>query len=135
MDKRVAVSADRWTNFASVMMLVYAGLLVIAGFAGIFHGDVFFRSGSQLLIFNYAAWGWIHLVLGVIFAITGIGLIRNKDWALMTGALIVLVAILLHFLVIAVYPGWAFLFLIFDALLLYALMVSGSRGVKRNRKV
>ncbi len=117
-----------WTSFASTMMLVYAGLLIVAGLAGIFNGDLQFRSGQELLIFNTVAWGWIHLTMGVVFAITGIGLIRKQDWAFLGAALLVCIAILLHLLILAVYPGWAALFLIFDSLLLYALMVPGSKG-------
>ncbi len=117
-----------WTFFASTMMLVYAGLLIVAGLAGIFNADSYYRSGQELMILSFTSWGWIHLVLGVTYLVTGIGLIRNKDWALMSAVLLVMISVLLHLLIVAAYPGWAITFLIFDALLLYSLMVSGGKG-------
>lgn len=131
MVRTVAVEVPQrisgWTFFASIMMLVYAGLLLIAGLAGIFNGDSYFRSGQELMVFNFVSWGWIHVALGVTFLVTGIGLIRDKDWALTSAVLLVMLDILLHLLIIATYPGWAIIFLIFDALLLYSLMVSGGK--------
>lgn len=110
-------------------MLVYATLLVIAGLAGIFNGDEFFRSASgQLLIFNFAAWGWIHLFLGVLMGIAGGGLIMGREWARVSAVLLVLTAILLNVLIIGAYPGWSLTFLIFDSLLLLSLMVPDSKG-------
>lgn len=135
MAKTVAVKVSKstssvsgWMSFASTIMLLYATVLVIAGFLGIFNGELSFRSGEELLIFNSVAWGWIHLIMGIVFAVTGIGLIRRMDWALMSAVLLVFVAILLHMLILVVYPGWAAIFLIFDALLLYSLMVSGGKS-------
>jgi hypothetical protein len=128
MDNKSSMRVEGWTFFASVMMLVYAALLVIAGFAGIFNGDAFFRSDSgQLLIFNFVTWGWIHLVIGVLMAISGGALIMGRAWARISGVLLVLVAILLNVLIVGAYPGWSLTFLIFDALLLITLMVPGSR--------
>lgn len=128
MDNKGVVRVERWTFFASVMMLVYAALLIVAGFAGIFNGDVAFRSASgQLVIFNFVAWGWIHLIVGLLMAITGGALMNGREWARVSGVLLVMAAILLNVLIVGAYPGWALTFLIFDALLLLSLMVPSGR--------
>lgn len=128
MDNKSSVRVERWTFFASVMMLVYAALLIVAGFAGIFNGDEAFRSTSgQLVIFNFVAWGWIHLIVGLLMAITGGALMTGRAWARVSGVLLVMAAILLNILIVGAYPGWSFTFLIFDALLLLSLMVPSGR--------
>jgi len=128
MVRTESLSVSGWMSFASTLMLVYVGVLCIAGFAGIFNGEILFRNNEAVLLFNSVAWGWIHLLMAVVFAVTAIGLIRRQDWALLGAALLVFVAVLLHLLILVVYPGWAIVFLIFDSLLLYALMVPGSKG-------
>ena len=128
MDNKSSMRVEGWTFFASVMMLVYATLLVIAGLAGIFNGDEFFRSSSgQLVIFNFIAWGWIHLIVGILMGISGGALIMGRTWARVSGVLLVMAAILLNVLIVGAYPGWSLTFLIFDALLLITLMIPDSK--------
>jgi len=128
MDNKNSVIVTGWKFFASVIMLVYATLLIIAGLAGIFNGDEFFRSSSgQLLIFNFTAWGWIHVVLGLALGTAGVGLLVNREWARVGAVLLIMAAILLNVLIIGAYPGWSLTFLILDALLLLSLMLPNSK--------
>ncbi|MFZ1302168.1 MAG: hypothetical protein WAQ27_06385 [Candidatus Microsaccharimonas sp.] len=129
MDKKGSTSVTGWTFFASTMMLVYAALLMIAGLAGIFNGDIAYRSDAgQLVIFDFATWGWIHLFLGVGMALAGGALILKQAWAPMGAVLLVMLAVLLNVLIVGAYPGWALLFILFDAILLLSLMVGNSKG-------
>ncbi|MES2630790.1 MAG: hypothetical protein V4611_02445 [Patescibacteria group bacterium] len=129
MARADSLNVSGWMSFASTIMLVYAGLLIVAGLAGIFNSEIYLRADQgQFLIYDHLVWGWVHIILGVVFAVTGIGLVRQKSWALFSAALLVVCAILLNLLIVTVYPGWSMLFLLLDTLLLYALMVPGSKG-------
>ena len=128
MDNNNVTWATGWNLFAGIVMLVYSLVLIIAGLAGIFNGDEYFRSDSgQLLILNFVSWGWIHLVLGLGMATSAIGLLANNEWARVGAVLLIMAAILLNVLVIGAYPGWALTFLIFDALLLVSLLLPGNK--------
>lgn len=76
-----------WTFFAGFMMIMIGAFHVIAGLAGIFE-DEFLRVvpavGTQVqgdvyfLQFDATTWGWIHLIGGIVVALAGFGLFRDR---------------------------------------------------------
>ena len=129
MDNNNVTWATGWDLFASIVMLVYAMVLILAGLAGIFSADEYFRSETgSLLIFSFVTWGWTHLVLGLFMATAGTGMLTNSEWARVGAALVIMIAILFNILIIGAYPLWAITFLIFDALLLLSLMLPSGKA-------
>ena len=70
--------------FAAVMMFVGGGFQAIAGLAAIFENEFYTVTPNYVLEFDVTAWGWIHLLLGVIviFAATACSPVRRgRGWS------------------------------------------------------
>jgi hypothetical protein len=80
---------------------------------------------NGLLTFNYTAWGWIHLVLGIVLIVVGIFLLRGAGWARILAVIIVGIHMIAQFGFISSYPVWGIIMIALDALILYALLVHG----------
>ena len=56
---------------------------------------------------DYTAWGWTHLVAGLVVAAAGFALFTGKMWARVVGVVFAMVSLLLDFAFIAAYPFWS----------------------------
>lgn len=80
---------------------------------------------------NYAfkiditAWGWTHLILGVLVAITGIGLLLGQTWARVVGIILAVLSAVANFLFLPYYPFWSILVITLDIIIIWALAVYG----------
>ena len=55
------------------------------------------------------AWGWVHLILGILIVATGFGLFGRRAWAGVTGILLAMLSAIAKFMFIPYYPIWALL--------------------------
>ncbi|SCL83191.1 hypothetical protein SAMN04883147_101317 [Streptomyces sp. DpondAA-F4] len=65
------------TMFAGVLLLVDGILDIFKGIAGIASDDVYERITDYTFKFDVTAWGWIHLILGVVLFFVGLGILRG----------------------------------------------------------
>lgn len=107
--------------FAGVLMLVNGVLGVLAGIAGIAKDDVYARLGDYVYKFNLTTWGWIHLVLGVLIAVTGWGILKGAEWARAAGVALAAVGMVAQFLWLPYTPLWALISLALGAFVIWAL--------------
>ncbi|MBO1333579.1 hypothetical protein [Streptomyces sp. VRA16 Mangrove soil] len=93
--------------FAGVLMLVSGVLGILNGIAGIAKDDVYGRIGDYVYSFNLTTWGWIHLIIGVLVAITGWGLLKGADWARGAGIGLAALYIVEYFMFLPYAPVWS----------------------------
>ena len=76
---------------------------------------------------NYAfdldltAWGWIHLIFGIVILATGIGLYGRREWAGVMGLVLVMLSAIANFFFIPYYPVWALVLIGLDVWVIWAL--------------
>jgi hypothetical protein len=115
-----------WIIFAAVMMMMIGGLHVIEGLVAIFKDTYYLVADSGLVVsVDYTAWGWVHLVLGVLVAGAGFALLSGRMWARVIAVTVAAVSLLANFVFIASYPVWSTTIIAFDVLVIYALTVHG----------
>jgi hypothetical protein len=114
-----------WIYFASMMMLVLGGLQALTGLVALFKDDFYLVAEKALVAFNFTAWGWINILLGLVLVITGIEIARGSGWARVIASLLVVVNAIGNLAFLPAYPVWSSIALIIDALILYALTVHG----------
>ncbi|MFD9880285.1 hypothetical protein ACFWZT_02320 [Streptomyces alboflavus] len=114
------------TVFAGVLMLVNGVLSVLAGITGIAKDDVYARLGDYVYKFNLTTWGWIHLVLGVVVAVTGWGVLKGMDWARGAGVGLAAVGIVAQFLWLPYTPLWALVSIALGMFVIWALCADGA---------
>jgi len=114
-----------WIYFASMMMLIIGGLQIISGLLGIFRHGFFVVGTHGLVVWNYTAWGWIELIIGILLIIIGLSVISGSTWARVLASIIVVINAIGNLAFLPAYPIWSIIALIIDGFVLYALTVHG----------
>jgi hypothetical protein len=122
-----------WVAFASTMMVLLGTFQAIEGFVAIFD-DGYYRvtQGGLVLSVDYTAWGWFHLLLGVLIVICGIGVMAGNLAARTVAVLLAGLSAIANLLFIEAYPLWSIIVITVDVLVIYALTVHG-REMKSTR--
>lgn len=115
-----------WTFFAGVLLLIVGSLDALWGLAAILNDEVVVVGGSGSLIFDITTWGWVHLILGSIVALSGIGLITGNTAARVVGIAFVTINAIAQIVWFPAAPLWAFLMIILDTVILYQLTMNWS---------
>jgi hypothetical protein len=116
-----------WIVFASMMMILVGCFQAIAGFVALFDSGYYVVVEDDLLVnVDYTAWGWVHLVLGVLAVGTAFGLLAGQMWARVLGIAIAVVSALVNLAFIAAFPVWALTMITLDVLVIYAIAVHGA---------
>ncbi|MFF1276376.1 hypothetical protein ACFVZC_23700 [Streptomyces marokkonensis] len=115
-----------WLVFAAVLM-VFGGLMMIfEGIAAIAEDDVFVTTRNYVYEFDLTAWGWIHLVVGVVITLAGAALFQGATWARAVGVAVAGLAMLANFLWIPYAPFWAIVLIAINGFVIWALCTAPS---------
>jgi hypothetical protein len=118
-------AAVGWTVFAAVTMILVGFWWVIAGIVGLVNDDFYVATRDYVLKFDTTAWGWIHLILGAVVALAGLGLFSGAILARIVGVVIAFLSALVGFSWIPWYPFWAILIVTASFFVMWALIAHG----------
>jgi len=117
-----------WVWFAGVMMMVIGVFNVIDGLVALFNDQYFAVTQSGLMVWNYTAWGWINLALGVLVAFAGAAVLAGATWGRAVGVLLAGLNMIAQLGFLAAYPAWSVVIIALDVFVIYALIVHGSEA-------
>ena len=112
---------DLTAAFGGVLLIVTALFEILQGLAAIADPDSFSAGSDYLYNFNVSAWGWIHLVVGVLTVVVGVAILRNVTWGWILGIGIAGLGALTNFLYLPHYPWWAVTIIAMNVLIIWAL--------------
>jgi hypothetical protein len=117
------------TVFASIMLLAIGMFQGLAGLSAILKDDsTLWVRGEDLnyfITFDTTAWGWAHLILGVIIFLAGLGVLSGNVLARTVGVIVAMISLVINFLFIPIYPLWAIAIIVLDVLVIWALTAHG----------
>ncbi|MEV6106969.1 hypothetical protein AB0M28_19960 [Streptomyces sp. NPDC051940] len=113
-----------WWVFAAVIMLFSGIMMLLGGISAIAEDDVFLATPNYIYELDLTGWGWIHLILGIVIALTGVALFTGAAWARIVGVALAGLSMIANFLWLPYTPWWALLFIAIDALIIYGLCVT-----------
>lgn len=114
-----------WIAFAAIMMFIVGGFNIIDGLAAIFKDEIFVTTSKGILVFDVTAWGWIHLVLGVLQILVAWFLLRGALWARMTAVALLALNAIEQLAFLGAYPFWAAIIITIDVVVIWAIVVHG----------
>ena len=117
--------------FAAIMMIMAGVFQAISGLVAIFQNEFYVVTRNYLFQFDATTWGWIHLVIGLLVAFAGWGLLSGRTWARVVGITVALVSATANFLFIPYYPFWALTIITLDIFVIWAIAAHG--GELRDR--
>ncbi|WP_371578551.1 hypothetical protein [Streptomyces sp. NBC_01314] len=111
------------TAFAAVMLFLVGLLDIFRGIMAIAEDDIFVTTRQYVFEFDLTGWGWIHLALGAVAVIAGIGLLKVSVWARVVGVAIAGLVIIANFLSLPYYPMWSVVMITISGFIIWALCV------------
>jgi hypothetical protein len=115
-----------WAYFAGFMMMFLGIFQSIAGLTAIFNDDYYLVTQNRLVAFDFTAWGWIHLLIGILVFFAGLELLRSGAvWARLIAVLLAGLSLIANISFMDAYPLWSISMAIVDVLVIYALTVRG----------
>ena len=114
-----------WVGFAGLMMLVIGSIDFFEGLIAVIRSNYYVATPSQIIVFDTTTWGWITMILGIIFVLVGLGLVSGAGWARWTAIFILVLNLLeqLAWLGNSSYPLWTLTVITLEIIVLYALTV------------
>jgi hypothetical protein len=120
-------SYSGWAAFAGVVMFIVGSLDALWGLGAVLNDDVVVVGGHGAIIADITTWGWVHLILGSIVAITGVGLVMGNQSARLLGIFFVSVNAILQIVWFTAAPLWSFLIIVLDVTIIYQLTARWDR--------
>lgn len=115
-----------WIAFAGVVMIVMGAFHAIQGLVALFKQEYFVIGENGLLVStSYDAWGWTHLIVGIIVVLAGFALLSGQTWARVLAVVLAVVSALANIAFIGAYPFWSLIMIALDVLIVYAVTVHG----------
>ncbi|MFI6082954.1 hypothetical protein ACIBBB_18575 [Streptomyces sp. NPDC051217] len=117
--------------FAGVLLLVDGVLAVLNGVVAIARDNVFTLRGSYTYQFTLTSWGWIHLVVGVLLILTGLGILRRAPWARVIGVGMAAISVVANFMWLPYQPVWAVVTIAIGVFVIWSLLTDRPRAAVR----
>jgi hypothetical protein len=117
------LAADVTATFAGVLLMIASFFDILQGASAVANDDLYAQGSEYLYKFDMTAWGWIHVVIGVLGVAVSIGILRRAGWGQVTGIIVAGLSMLTNFAFLPVYPVWGAFIIGFNALVIWALCV------------
>jgi hypothetical protein len=109
--------------FAAVLMIIGGFFGVLQGIAFIAKGSFYVQPANYWINTSATTWGWWLLIVGVVVAAAGFGVMSAAGWARWLGIVLVGIQALTNFMFIPVQPFWALTLVFVDLWIIYSLFV------------
>jgi len=113
-------------TFAVVMMLMIGVFQIINGLVAIIDDDFYLRTENYTFNIDTSAWGWIHLLIGILLLLAGYGLYSGATWGAAVAIVMAVLAAVENFFFIPYYPFWSILVIALCVWVIWALTRSGA---------
>jgi hypothetical protein len=127
--RRTAQETPGWAVgfilFAAVMMIMVGVFQALQGLVAIFENEFYVPTRNYLFQFDATTWGWTHLLLGLLVAFAGYGLLSGKTWARTVAIFLAVLSAIANFAFIPYYPFWSLLIIALDVFVIWAIAAHG----------
>ncbi|MGY1592486.1 hypothetical protein ACI789_12135 [Geodermatophilus sp. SYSU D00965] len=115
-----------WVVFGGVMLIMLGTFQAIEGLIALFDDGFYLVRESGLVVnVDYSAWGWAHLIIGIVGVLAGVGLLAGNMAARVVGVGIAFLSALVNLAFISAYPVWSVILIALDVIVIYAIIVHG----------
>ena len=113
-------------TFAATMMVMTGVFQVINGLVAIFNDEFYVAVRGYTFDLDTTAWGWIHLIIGVLATVVGFALFSRATWAGITALFLCVLSAVDNFFFIPYYPFWSVLLVALDVWIIWSLTRPGA---------
>jgi hypothetical protein len=125
-DTRSSRLATGFITFAGVLMIMVGGFQSLVGLVAVLQDDFYVATENYVFELDPTAWGWIHLIVGIVVLLAGFGILAGQTWGRVVGVVLALISALTNFAFIPFYPFWSILIIALNVFVIWALLAHGS---------
>lgn len=125
MSEQRSGAAIGWSVFAAYMMMMIGAFQAIAGLAAILKDDYFVVGREYLYELDVTTWGWIHLFVGILVFVCGLGIFSGNVLARSVGVVIAIGSAISAFAWLPYQPVWSSILIAINVAVIWALTVHG----------
>jgi hypothetical protein len=107
--------------FAGILMIVVGIMEAFQGLAAILEDEFFVLTENYVFDLDVTAWGWVHLLLGVLVIFGGYALMAGRTWGRVLALVLAMLAAISNFFFIPYYPFWSLLMIALAVWVIWAL--------------
>jgi hypothetical protein len=124
-ESRSSAEVSGWAisgvTFAATIMVLVGIFQAIAGPAAIFDDDFYVVTRNYAFDLDVTAYGWLHLIVGILVGWAGYSLFSRKAWAGIVAIALAVVSAVTNFFFIPYYPFWSILMIALAVWVIWAL--------------
>ena len=109
--------------FAGILMIIGGVFNAMEGIVALARNEIYVATPRYLFAFDLTTWGWIQLILGIVVAIAGVGVITGQLWGRLVGITLAALSMLANFAFIPYYPLWSLSIIALNVFVIWALCV------------
>jgi hypothetical protein len=112
--------------FAIVMLMIIGVFQAIAGLVAIIDDDFYVVTQNYTFDVDTTAWGWIHLLLGIVVLVAAYYLTAGQAWAGAVAVVLAALSAIANFFFIPYYPFWSLLLIALAVWVIWSLTRPGA---------
>ena len=113
-------------TFAATMGVLVGTFQIIQGLVAVFNDEFYVVTRNYTFDLDVSAWGWIHLIIGLVMLAVAFGLYARALWAVIGGLAVAMLSALSNFFFIPYYPIWALLLIALNLWIIWSLTRPGA---------
>jgi hypothetical protein len=114
-----------WNTFAAIMLIIGGFLNAFYGLVAVVNDEWVVWTNRTSMLLDLTQWGWVHIVVGLVVALSGFGILTGNVLARTVGVIVASLSLIANFFFIPAYPLWAITIMLIDAIVIWALVVHG----------
>jgi hypothetical protein len=126
VDERKATGWIWVLYFTAAILFMLGAFQALIGLAAILNDAAFaYDQAGMPVSVDLSAWGWIHLILGVLALAACVGIARGKMWARVIAVGVAVLSAIANLLFLPANPFGSAILIGLDVLVIYAVTVHG----------
>jgi hypothetical protein len=117
-----------WIYFAGAIMVLVGSFSAIEGLVALFNDEFYTVTTDGLLVFDLTGWGWVHLIIGALAVVVGVGLFTGAMWARVGGVVLAIVNSVAQLAFVSAYPWWSMVVIALNLVVIWAIIVHGDEA-------
>jgi hypothetical protein len=113
-------------TFAATMAILIGTFQILEGLVAVINDDFFVVTRNYTFDLDVSAWGWIHLIVGIVMIVAGFGLFVRSTWAGVLAIVVAMLSAVSNFFFIPYYPIWALVVIGLNVWIIWALTRPGA---------
>ena len=115
-----------WIGLAGFIMALTGIFHIVFGIGGALGSDWYIYASGHTFWFDSSAWGWSMIVGGTLLLLSSGLLLAGNMVGRIMGVILAAASLVANISLFAVAPVWSALVIVFDLMVLYAIIAHGS---------